>query len=85
MHHHVPKRDLVSGVQVAMQAGRLRVAPGLREWPALRDELANFRYTISESGHDSYGARSGKHDDLVLATSLAVWAATRRRAIVKCY
>jgi hypothetical protein len=34
----------------------------------------NFRVTISQSGHDSYDAwRERIHDDLVLATALAVW------------
>ncbi len=34
---------------------------------------ANFRASISESGYASFGARVGKHDDLVLALALAVW------------
>jgi hypothetical protein len=37
-------------------------------------ELRDYRVEISEAtGHDSYNARSGRHDDLVLATALAVW------------
>ncbi|OIQ84061.1 hypothetical protein GALL_341410 [mine drainage metagenome] len=70
----VPKRDLVSRLAVAMQSRRLRVSPGLPEAAALFDELGNFGVNISDTGSDSYGARTG-HDDLVLATSYAVYLA----------
>jgi hypothetical protein len=61
---------------VAMQSRRLRVSAGLPEAVALLDELGNFGVNISAAGSDVYGARSG-HDDLVLATSYAVWLAER--------
>lgn len=76
---HVPKRDLVSSVNTAMQSRRLRAASTLSEWPTLEAELRNFRARISLSGHDSYGAgptdewRMGSHDDLVLSLALAIW------------
>lgn len=42
-------------------------------------ELLNFKVTISTSGHDSYEAwREGDHDDLVLATAMALWLAERK-------
>jgi hypothetical protein len=72
----VPKRDLVSRLAVAMQSRRLRVSAGLSDAVALFDELGNFGVNISAAGSDVYGARSG-HDDLVLATSYAVWMADR--------
>jgi len=44
-------------------------------------ELINFRPKISASGHASFGAasdwREGSHDDLLLATSMAIWFAER--------
>ena len=70
----VPKRDLVSRLAVVMQARRLKVAAALEEAADLFGELASFGVTISDSGHDSYGATTG-HDDLVLAVSYAVWLA----------
>ena len=72
----VPKRDLMSRVAVAMQSRRLRVSDGLDEAAAMVDEFNNFGVNISDSGSDTYGARTG-HDDLVLATSYAVWLADR--------
>jgi hypothetical protein len=74
---HVPKRDLVGGLAVLLQSGRLRVAHNLPEAQILVQELLNFRVSISLSGRDTYGAgedwREGAHDDLVLAVALAAW------------
>lgn len=39
----------------------------------LREELRDFRRHISTAGRYSYDARTGKHDDLVLAVALALW------------
>ena len=78
----VPKRDLVSTLQVLLQSGRLKIAEGLPLARLLSVELLNFRATISLSGHDSYAAgadaawrEAGTNDDLVLAVSLACWVA----------
>ncbi len=76
----VPKRNLVSTVQVYLQSKRLRIVDKLPEAATLGRELENFRSNISDSGHDSYGAgadwRVGNNDDLVLAAALALWSAT---------
>ncbi len=71
----VPKRDLVSVVQVLLQQKRLRFAPGLPEVETLINELLQFQVKISlETAHDSYGAwREGTHDDMVLALALVCW------------
>ena len=77
----MPKRNLVSALQVAFSTGRLKIAKGLDLAKVLKEELLNFRMKINlATGHDSYEAwREGEHDDLVLAAALAVWAADRRR------
>jgi hypothetical protein len=75
----VPKRDLVSSLQVLFQTNRLKIAKGLSEAQALVDELLNFQVKISVTGHDTYGAwREGTHDDLLLALALCCWAAERK-------
>jgi hypothetical protein len=75
----VPKRNLVSTLQVALQANRLRVAKGLPEAAVLVDELLNFKVKITVAAHDTYEAwREGQHDDLVLATALALWWGEQR-------
>lgn len=77
--YRVPKRDLVSTVQVLLQTGRLKVAAGLPEAKALAEELLNFQVRIDpKTAHDSYGTwREGTHDDLVLAVALACWYGER--------
>jgi hypothetical protein len=71
---HVPKRDLIASAQIALQSRRLVIAEGLPDTATLVKELQDYRVEISEkTGHDSYNARSGAHDDLVLAVALAVW------------
>lgn len=70
----VPKRDLVSTVQILLQNGLLKIAPGPLA-DVLISEMLNFRMKINPAtAHDSYAAwREGDHDDLVLAVALACW------------
>jgi hypothetical protein len=81
----VPKRDLVAALEVPFHTGELKVAEGLALWPALKVELLNFRRKINlKTAHDSYEHwRESDHDDLVLATALACWRATRRRNVLR--
>ncbi len=72
----VPKRDLVSVVQVGLQNRMLKIASGLELAETLSRELQNFTVKITDAANDVYGAwREGTHDDLVLAVALAVWKA----------
>jgi hypothetical protein len=73
--YRVPKRDLVSAVQVLLQNRRLKVAAGLPEAATLKKELLNFRLKVNPAtAHDSYEHwREGDHDDLVLAVAMACW------------
>lgn len=76
--YRVPKRDLVSVVQVLLQSDRLKIARALPEASTLTSELLAFKVSISLKGHDSYGNdvgpwRENPHDDMVLAVALAVW------------
>lgn len=77
---HVAKGELVSVAQVALQRGRLNVSPQLPEARTLRDELGTFEVTLTEAANASFSHRDGKHDDLVLATALALWGAKQRPA-----
>ena len=73
--YRVPKRDLVSALEVPFHTGRLKVAEDLPLWGALKEELLNFRRKVDlRTAHDSYEHwRETDHDDLVLATALACW------------
>lgn len=74
-NYRVPKRELVSILQVLLQSKRLQVAKSLPDAQTLVEEMLAFKVTISQTGHDSYGNdwRENPHDDLVLATALACW------------
>jgi hypothetical protein len=77
---NVPKRELVSALAVASQNRRLAVPRALPATAVLVKEMSTFKARIAPSGHVSYeGAdwRSGAHDDVLLATSLALWAGER--------
>lgn len=85
--YRVPKRDLVSTLQVLFQSGRLLIAEGLPEAPLLVQELLNFKVRINiKTAHDSYEAwREGVHDDLVLATALACWYGNEVHSTFEAY
>lgn len=71
----VPKIILISGLQAVLHDGRLKIHKALADAPALISELQDFRATVTDSGYWKFGAREGKHDDLVLALAIAVWRA----------
>jgi hypothetical protein len=77
IYWHAPKRDLVSAVQVLLQTERLKIAPALPAAELLARELESFEVRLSPAGYDSYSARVGEHDDLVLSVALACWAGER--------
>jgi hypothetical protein len=73
LNFHVPKLNLVSRLQALLHNGQLKIHPGLSDAQALVEELQSFRAQASASGFWRFGARSGKHDDLVLAVAIALW------------
>jgi hypothetical protein len=71
---HVPKGLLISALDARLHTQELKIAPALQEAVTLREELRDFRRHVSAAGRYSYDARTGKHDDLVLAVALALWS-----------
>jgi hypothetical protein len=71
---HVPKKELISGLQVLLQSRRLQIAKALPESRVLQEELSRFQTKITAADSEVFGAwRSGSHDDLVVAVALAAW------------
>jgi hypothetical protein len=70
---HVSKTHLISTVDAQLHVGELRFAAALTEAGAMKDELLDFRRSLSAAGKASYAARTGKHDDLVLAVAIGCW------------
>jgi hypothetical protein len=75
----VSKQILISNLDGALHTGELRFAQELHERTAMAEELKDFSRHVSEAGRYSFSARSGKHDDLVLAVAIALWRVKRKR------
>jgi hypothetical protein len=73
---HVPKGMLISGLDARLHTGELKIAAALSDADALAEELKDFQRKVSDAGRASYNARTGAHDDLVLAVAIALWWAT---------
>ncbi len=77
----VPKTELLMGVQRAFEVERLCVAPGMRHWPKLEEELVAMRRVPTARGiqwvTDRKG-RGGEQDDLVMALALALHGYRRK-------
>ena len=75
---HVPKNNLITGLQIALQRGDLQIAGGMAYGAALVAEMAEMRVRISGQGNEQFAAwREGTHDDLVFAVALACWGARK--------
>src|ERR1700739_931909 len=77
-HYIVPKLTLISTVQALLHDGRLKIHKDLADVQTLVAELQDFRAEVTDSGYWRFGARAGKHDDLVLALAIALWHSVGR-------
>jgi hypothetical protein len=75
----VAKLELVSLLQAHLHNQTLRIA---KEARVLASELSSFKAGFTGTGSMTFNARSGAHDDLVLAVSLALWRVARRGVAV---
>jgi len=67
----IPKGKLVQDLQVAIENQMLKIRlDESTQW--LYNEMSIFDYEVSPSGHISYSAPEGYHDDGVMALALAV-------------
>lgn len=77
-YYGVPKRDLITRLQILLQRGTLQIAAGMEYGPALVKEMADMRVKMTRSGYEQFEAwREGTHDDLVFAVALACWRAEK--------
>jgi hypothetical protein len=75
---HVSKQVLVSTLDARLHTGELRFAAELLEAGTMQEELKDFRRKVSVAGRYTFEARVGKHDDLVLAVAIGLWAIVGR-------
>lgn len=75
-YYRIPKRELITRLQVLLQTGKLQIAAGMKFGPELVAEMAAMQVKISAAGNEQFGAwREGTHDDMVFAVALACWGA----------
>lgn len=75
---HVPKKELVTCLQLLLQGRQLKMARSLPDAGILVRELQDFQVRVTAAAHETFGAwGDGRHDDLVLAVALACWWAER--------
>jgi hypothetical protein len=76
---HVPKVTLIGALQIVLQTRRLHVAERDPHAATLLGELEGYQTRITAAAHVQYGQwREGEHDDILLATALAVWRGEHR-------
>lgn len=76
---HVGKALLIASLNSALHTSELKFAPALLEASAMREELTDFNRLVGAAGRATYQARTGAHDDLVLACALCTWWAGQAR------
>ena len=73
---YVPKRDLITGLQVMLEKRELGLPVNLAATRLLTKELQDFQERAGRRGGARFGAwHEGQHDDLVIAAALATWRA----------
>jgi hypothetical protein len=83
---HVSKRELVACLNMLMQTRRFQVDDSIDNAGVLIRELRNFVEKIKVTGNTSYEAwRESVHDDMVLASALALWYGERARRQFKMW
>ncbi len=76
---HVPKVDLIAGIQTLVERAELRIARRMKGVDALVRELVTMEVRV-KAGRARTGAEAGRHDDLAMALALACWAARKGKA-----
>ncbi|MHC9540429.1 MAG: hypothetical protein AB9903_13005 [Vulcanimicrobiota bacterium] len=78
----VPKRDLVSVLQVLLQSGRLKIAEGIPDIAIISQELQNFKIDNVKLKPDANSFeecwREKDNDDYVFAAAVAAWSGETR-------
>jgi hypothetical protein len=77
--YNVSKHEAVTALDARINHDKfpLRFSRHLVEADAFKEEIRDFQRNLSAVGRAQFGAREGKHDDMVLAVVLANWWATQ--------
>jgi len=76
---NVPKKNLISNLQIMFELGELKIAANLEETQRFVQELTTMQVKITPAARETFGpSKSTAHDDLVLAAALAAWKAKQK-------
>jgi hypothetical protein len=67
---NISKAIIIGNFNGLMQHKRFGYAPDLEALPLLDKEISSFKYHLTSSGHTSFDAESGAHDDLICAVCI---------------
>jgi hypothetical protein len=70
---NVSKGILISILDAALHSQKLKISPAVLEATAFREELVDFRRSVTAAGRFTYEARVGRNDDLILACAITIW------------
>jgi hypothetical protein len=77
----VPKSDLIASTVRMLETGRLQWSKRLPHVELLEHELRSFQMKYSKAGNAMFEAESQRHDDIVIAVSLACWFAIQQKPV----
>ena len=81
-NYNISKSIIVGNFQGLMQSKRFAYATDLAALPQLEREIGGFKYHLTSSGHASFDAEVGEHDDLICAICIPLiigeWQYRRR-------
>jgi hypothetical protein len=70
---NVAKIEVIGAAQAVLSSGRLKIAKGLAHGETLKKELLDYRVKVTAAAHEVFEARTGAHDDILLACSMCLW------------
>lgn len=76
------KRDVIDNMRIMMEKGQVRF-PTREAFSPLWQELCEYEYDLTDFGNLKMGAPSGRNDDTVVATALALWPFNTRNWTTK--
>ncbi len=80
--YFVPKKDLVTNLQIITQGRRFKFGKNIPEAEILKNELMTFSYKVTDTGHTTFEHwRERDHDDAVLAVAISLWYMNTQREI----
>jgi hypothetical protein len=75
---YLPRRDLMSGMQLSLQTGMLAIAKGLDFFGEFVREAENYGLKPVSPSQEFDAWRLGQYDDLLFAVAIACWLASQQ-------